>query len=111
MGYKTIAKLLCEKVTTVGAIIHKWKKHNITVNLPRTEADLHFYEIMHKHIPSQSDIYLWITLDITFYVSSEITNKGPFIIILNYVTGSSWAYAVIWTLNSDKWVRVAQFNE
>ncbi len=36
MGYKTIAKQLGEKVTTVGAIIRKWKKHKITVNLPRT---------------------------------------------------------------------------
>ena len=27
MGYKTIAKQLGEKVTTVGAIICKWKKH------------------------------------------------------------------------------------
>ncbi len=27
MGYKTIAKQLGEKVTTVGAIIRKWKKH------------------------------------------------------------------------------------
>ncbi len=27
-----------EKVTTVGVIIHKWKKHKITVNLPRTGA-------------------------------------------------------------------------
>ncbi len=26
------------KETTVGAIIHKWKKHKITVNLPRTGA-------------------------------------------------------------------------
>ncbi len=38
MGYKTIAKQLGEKVTTVGAIIRKWKKHKITVNLPRTGA-------------------------------------------------------------------------
>ncbi len=38
MCYKTIAKQLGEKVTTVGAIIRKWKKHNITVNLPRTGA-------------------------------------------------------------------------
>ncbi len=38
MGYKTIAKQLGEKVTTVGAIISKWKKHKITVNLPRTGA-------------------------------------------------------------------------
>ncbi len=36
MGYNTISKQLGEKVTTVGAIIHKWKKHKITVNLPRT---------------------------------------------------------------------------
>ncbi|KAK6314701.1 hypothetical protein J4Q44_G00142300 [Coregonus suidteri] len=38
MGYKTIAKQLGEKVTTVGAIIRKWKKHKITVNLPRPGA-------------------------------------------------------------------------
>ncbi len=38
MGYKTIAKQLGEKVTTAGAIIRKWKKHKITVNLPRTGA-------------------------------------------------------------------------
>ena len=31
MGYKTIAKQLGEKVTTVGAIIRKWKKHKRTV--------------------------------------------------------------------------------
>ncbi|KAK3558076.1 hypothetical protein QTP86_009144 [Hemibagrus guttatus] len=36
MGYKTIAKQLGEKVTTVGAIIRKWKKHKTTVNLPRS---------------------------------------------------------------------------
>ena len=34
MGYKTIAKQLGEKVTTVGVIIRKWKKHKRTVNLP-----------------------------------------------------------------------------
>ncbi len=34
MGYKTIGKRLGEKVTTVGAIIRKWKKHKIPVNLP-----------------------------------------------------------------------------
>ncbi len=33
MGYKTFAKQLGEKVTTVGAIIRKWKKHKITVSL------------------------------------------------------------------------------
>ncbi len=38
MGYKTIVTQLSEKVTTVGAIIHKWKKHKITVILLRTSA-------------------------------------------------------------------------
>ncbi len=38
MGYKTVAKQLGEKVTTVGAIIRKRKKHKITVNLPRSGA-------------------------------------------------------------------------
>ncbi len=38
MGYKTIAKQLGEKVTTVGAIICEWKKYKITVNLPRSGA-------------------------------------------------------------------------
>ncbi len=38
MGSKTIAKQLGEKVTTVGAIICKWKKHRITVNLLWTGA-------------------------------------------------------------------------
>ncbi len=38
MGYKTITNQLGEKVTTVGVIIRKWKKHTITVNLPRSGA-------------------------------------------------------------------------
>ncbi len=38
MDYKTIAKQLGEKVTTIGAIIRKWKKYNLTVNLPRSGA-------------------------------------------------------------------------
>ncbi len=38
IGYKTITKRLGEKVTTVGAIICKWKKHKITVSLPRSGA-------------------------------------------------------------------------
>ncbi len=38
MCYKTIAKQLGEKVTKVGAIICKWKKHKITVNLPQFGA-------------------------------------------------------------------------
>uniref|UniRef100_A0A3Q1JSC6 Transposase Tc1-like domain-containing protein n=1 Tax=Anabas testudineus TaxID=64144 RepID=A0A3Q1JSC6_ANATE len=38
MGYKTIAKQLGEKVTTVGAIIRKWKKRKLTANLPWSGA-------------------------------------------------------------------------
>ncbi len=38
MGYMTIGKQLGEKATTVGAIIRKWKKFKITVDLPRTGA-------------------------------------------------------------------------
>ncbi len=38
MGNKTITKQLGEKVTTVGAIIRKFKKHKITVNLSRSGA-------------------------------------------------------------------------
>ncbi len=38
MSYKTIAKQFGEKVTTVGVIILKWKKHKISVNLPRSGA-------------------------------------------------------------------------
>ncbi len=38
MGYKSIPKQLGKKVTTVGAIIRKWKKHKITVNLPLSGA-------------------------------------------------------------------------
>ena len=34
MGYKNISKQLGEKLTTVGAIIRKWKKHKVTANLP-----------------------------------------------------------------------------
>ena len=38
MGYKKISKQLAEKLTTVGAIIRKWKKHKVTANLPRSGA-------------------------------------------------------------------------
>ncbi len=37
-GMCTIDKQLGEKVTTVAVIIRKWKKHKITVNLPRSGA-------------------------------------------------------------------------
>ena len=36
MGYKKISKKLGEKLTIVGAIIRKWKKHKVTANLPRS---------------------------------------------------------------------------
>ena len=36
MGYKKISKQLGEKLTTVEAIIRKWKKHKVTTNLPRS---------------------------------------------------------------------------
>ncbi len=36
MDYRTIGKQLGEKATTVGAIIRKWKKFKMTVNLSRT---------------------------------------------------------------------------
>ena len=38
MGYKKIIKQLGEKLTTVGTIIRKWKKHKVTANLPRSGA-------------------------------------------------------------------------
>uniref|UniRef100_A0A672KT30 Transposase n=1 Tax=Sinocyclocheilus grahami TaxID=75366 RepID=A0A672KT30_SINGR len=38
MGYRKIGKQLGEKATIVGAIIRKWKKFKMTVNLPRTGA-------------------------------------------------------------------------
>ena len=38
MGYKKISKQLGEKLTTVGAIIRKWKKHEVTANLPWSGA-------------------------------------------------------------------------
>ena len=38
MGYKKISKQLGEKLTTVGAIIRKWKKHKVTANLPQSGA-------------------------------------------------------------------------
>ena len=38
MAYKKTNKQLGEKLTTVGAIIRKWKKHKVTANLPRLGA-------------------------------------------------------------------------
>ncbi len=38
MSYRTISKQLGEKETTVSAIIRKWKKFKMTVNLPQTGA-------------------------------------------------------------------------
>ncbi|KAI4876466.1 hypothetical protein NFI96_002537 [Prochilodus magdalenae] len=38
MGYKTLSKRLCEKETTVGAIVRKWKKYKMTVSRPQSGA-------------------------------------------------------------------------
>ncbi len=38
MDYRTIGKQLGKKAATVGAIIRKWKKFKMNVNLPRTGA-------------------------------------------------------------------------
>ena len=38
MSYKKISKQLGEKLTTVGEIIRKWKKHKVTANFPRSGA-------------------------------------------------------------------------
>ena len=38
MGYKKISKQHGEKLTTVGAIIRKWKKHKVPANLPQSGA-------------------------------------------------------------------------
>ncbi|KAM4043602.1 uncharacterized protein ACNLHF_013837 isoform 1-T2 [Anomaloglossus baeobatrachus] len=42
IGYKRISRLLEVPVTTVGAIIRKWKKHHLTVNRPRSGAPRKF---------------------------------------------------------------------
>uniref|UniRef100_A0A3B3HFA0 Transposase Tc1-like domain-containing protein n=1 Tax=Oryzias latipes TaxID=8090 RepID=A0A3B3HFA0_ORYLA len=38
IGYRRIPKLLKVPVSTIGAIIRKWKEHGITINLPRPGA-------------------------------------------------------------------------
>ena len=38
MGNMKISKQLGEKLTTVGAIIRKWKENKVTANLPRSGA-------------------------------------------------------------------------
>src|SRR4029434_2640131 len=38
IGYSRISKLLNVPVSTVGAIIRKWKEHNFTINWPRPGA-------------------------------------------------------------------------
>ena len=38
MGFKMIGKQLGEKESTVGAIIRKKKKHQLTINLPQSGA-------------------------------------------------------------------------
>ncbi len=50
MSYRTIAKQLGEKVTTDGAIIRKWKKHKITVNLPQSRAPCKISQVKSSHL-------------------------------------------------------------
>ncbi len=38
IGYRRISILMNVPVSTVGAIIRKWKEHNFTINLPRPGA-------------------------------------------------------------------------
>ena len=38
IGYRRISKLLNVPVSTVGAIIRKWKEHHFTINWPRPGA-------------------------------------------------------------------------
>ncbi len=63
MGYKTIAKRLGEKVTTVGAIIRKWKKHKINVNFPSDGRG---------HVPSGPGHWKWV---VDGYSSMTITQN------------------------------------
>ena len=44
MGYKTIGKQLGEKDSTVGAMIRKWKKHLLTINLPWSGAQCKIFQ-------------------------------------------------------------------
>ncbi|KAL0155835.1 hypothetical protein M9458_050098, partial [Cirrhinus mrigala] len=55
MGYKIIAKQLGE-VTTVGAIICKWKKHKITVNLPRFNDHENSEESAQNYMGAREDL-------------------------------------------------------
>ena len=58
MGYKKISKQLGEKLTTVGAIIRKWKKHKVTANLSRSGAPCkilpHGISMMMRKVRDQS---------------------------------------------------------
>ena len=38
MGYKNISKVLGVKETTIGAVVRKFKKYNMTINRPRSGA-------------------------------------------------------------------------
>ncbi len=58
MGYKTIAKPLSEKVTTVGTINRKWKKHKITVNLPYSGNPCKIFTLwsFNDHVNSEESV-------------------------------------------------------
>ncbi len=59
IGYKTIDKPLGEKVTTVGAIIRKWKKHKITVNLSLDYCKQDLKQGVVKHVPKERAWSSW----------------------------------------------------
>ena len=67
MGYKKISKQLGEKLTTVGAIIRKWKKHKITANLPRSGAP-------HKISPCGISMMMRKVRDLPSTTQEELVN-------------------------------------
>ncbi len=73
MGYKTIAKQLGEKVTIVGAIIRKWKKHKITVNLSRSGAPCKISPrgvlMIMRMVRNQPRIYAWYDHNMRNFIS------------------------------------------
>ena len=67
LGYKKISKQLGEKLTTVGAIIKKWKKHKVTANLPRSGAS-------HKISPREISMMMRKVRDQPSTTQEELVN-------------------------------------
>src|SRR4029434_11361868 len=55
IGYRCISKLLNAPVSTVGAIIQKWKEYNFTVNGPRPNASRNISDRGVKRIKKKSE--------------------------------------------------------